>query len=277
MPIVAVDGVELHVRDAGDGPAIVLLHPGPGPDGAIFLPWLAPLAETHRVVIVDLPDHGGSGASPPGRRSLSGYAAAVRGLADALGLESYTLLGHSFGSFVALTHAVEHPGHAARIVASCGAASERAFDDLEARLRAFTAGRPEVWAAFEAEEEATSEAELRAAWRGQLPFFCADPDGPARAALAERLDAVRFRVDAVRDEDAFDGYDVRAALRRVEVPVLAIAGAEDRVLLPEHSEEIADLAPRGTLRIVERAGHFPYAERPEAYLAALAPALEPGG
>lgn len=270
-----VDGVDLHVRDLGEGPPVVLLHPGPGTDGAIFFPWLEPLAQAHRVLAVDLPDNGRSADSPPGRRSLSGYAAAVRALADALELEGYTLLGHSFGSFVALTHAVEHPGHAARIVASCGTASEAAFDDLEARLRAFTAHRPEVWAAFEAEEAAGTEDELRAAWKGQMPFFCADPDGPACAALVERLDAVRFRVDVAHDEHAFDGYDVRDALRRVEVPVLAVAGAEDRILPPPCSAEIAELAPRGELRVVERAGHFPYAEQPEAYLEALAPLLAP--
>lgn len=273
MPSVTVDGVELHARAAGSGSAIVLLHPGPGADGALFFPWLEPLAEAHRVLALDLPDHGRSGDSPPGRRSLSGYARAVRGFADALGLDDYTLLGHSFGAFVALTHAVEHPGHAARIVASCGAASEAVFDDFEARLEAFASERPEVLAAFEAEESAQTEDQLRAAWRGQMPFFCADPDGPACEALVDRLGSVRFRVDVARDSDAFGPFDVRSALAAVDVPVLAIGASEDRSTPPAASAEIAACARHGDVRIVEHAGHFPYAEQPEAYLAALASVL----
>lgn len=258
-------GIELHYREAGAGPAIVALHPGPGTDGAMFGDWLAPLARSHRVIALDLPDHGRSADSPPGQRSFSGYARAVSAFAEALELGSYTLLGHSFGCFVALTCAVEHPGHAARVVASCGAASEDVFDDLEERLAAF--GRPEVTAAFEAEDDARTEEQLRAVWAGQMPFFCADPDGPACAALIAALDAVRFRVDVAHDGVAFEPYDVRAALARVEVPVLAVGGAGDRVTPPAASAEIAQCAARGALAIVEGAGHFPYAERPEAYLA----------
>lgn len=261
------DGAELHWREWGAGPAIVALHPGPGTDGAMFGEWLAPLGDAHRVIALDLPDHGRSAAAAPDARGLAGYARAVCAFADALELAPYTLLGHSFGSFVALTCAVEHPGHAARVIASCGAASEAVFDDFEARVEAF--GRPEVTAAFEAEEEAGTEADLREAWRGQMPFFCADPDGPACAALRAQLDAVRFRVDVALDEDAFEDYDVRAGLPRVDVPVLAIAGAQDRATPPGAAAEIAALAPRGEVVTIEGAGHFPYAERPDAYLAAV--------
>ncbi|HEY8582847.1 MAG TPA: alpha/beta hydrolase [Capillimicrobium sp.] len=267
MPSVSVDGVELHFRDLGDGPPIVLLHPGPGTDGAIFFPWLEPLAEAHRVLALDLPGNGLSGA--PTDPSLSGHARAARGFADALELEDYTLLGHSFGAFVALTQAVEHPGRAGRVIASCGAASEAAFDAFDERLTAFAADRPAVLAAFEAEDDVETEEQLRAAWKGQMPFFCADPDGPACAALVARLDEVRFSVAAVRAAEQLGELELLDALGSVEVPVLAIAGDEDRCIPAEHSAAIADAAPRGELVVVERAGHFPFAEQPEAYLAAL--------
>jgi pimeloyl-ACP methyl ester carboxylesterase len=52
----------LHVRDLGSGPAIVLLHPGPGLDGSVFLPGAQSLVDAgFRVLLVDLP---GSGRSP---------------------------------------------------------------------------------------------------------------------------------------------------------------------------------------------------------------------
>jgi pimeloyl-ACP methyl ester carboxylesterase len=262
-----VGGVALHWREWGSGPAIVVLHPGPGTDGAMFGDWLVPLADTHRVIALDLPDHGLSGDSRPGERSLSGYARVVAQFADQLGLAPYTLLGHSFGSFVALTQAVEIPGHAARVIASCGAADHRFFDGFEERVEAL--GRPDVVAAFEAEEEAETEADLRAAWAGQMPFFCADPDGPACRALIAQLEHVRFRVDVALDGDAFADYDVSGSLADVTVPLLAIAGAQDRATTPADTGAIAVRAGAGDLVTIEGAGHFPYAEQPEAWVAAV--------
>jgi pimeloyl-ACP methyl ester carboxylesterase len=262
-----IGGVALHWREWGAGPALIALHPGPGTDGAMFGDWLVPLADTHRVIALDLPDHGLSGDSRPGERSLSGYARAVAAFADQLGLAPYTLLGHSFGSFVALTHAVELPGHAARVIASCGAADHRFFDGFEERVEAL--GRPEVVAAFEDEEDAETEADLRAAWAGQMPFFCADPDGAACRALIAQLEHVRFRPDVALDGDAFADYDVSGSLPGVTVPVLAIAGAQDRATTPADTGAIAVRAADGHLVTIDDAGHFPYAEQPAAYVAAV--------
>src|SRR3954453_1941651 len=110
---------QLHVRDLGSGPPVVLLHPGPGLDGSVFLPGAERLAASHRVLLVDLP---GNGRSPDGDReewTLAGWARAVQRLAAPLELRGWTLLGHSFGGYVALQHLVDHPGTAARLIAAC--------------------------------------------------------------------------------------------------------------------------------------------------------------
>ncbi len=114
----------MHVRDLGDGPPVVLLHAGPGLDGSIFLPGAERLARSHRLLIADLP---GNGASEDGDRaewSLAGFARAVEQLVSELGLRDWTLLGHSFGGYVAMQHLVDFPGSASRVVASCTDASE---------------------------------------------------------------------------------------------------------------------------------------------------------
>jgi pimeloyl-ACP methyl ester carboxylesterase len=98
----------LFVRDIGSGDPVLVLHPGPGLDGSVFLPGVNQLSEAgHRVLLVDLP---GNGRSPDGDRSewtLQGYARAVQRLAETLELSDWTLLGHSFGGYVALTHLIE--------------------------------------------------------------------------------------------------------------------------------------------------------------------------
>ena len=84
----------MHVRELGEGPAVLMLHPGPGLDGTVFLPGVERLAETHRVLLADLP---GNGHSPDGDRNewtLAGFARAVERLAQQLELRDWTLLGH---------------------------------------------------------------------------------------------------------------------------------------------------------------------------------------
>jgi pimeloyl-ACP methyl ester carboxylesterase len=61
-------------------------------------------------------------------------------------------------------------------------------------------------------------------------------------------------------------FDVRDRLADVNVPVLVITGADDRIIRPQESEEIAAALPDASLSIVEGAGHFPFIETPERYL-----------
>src|SRR5919197_309430 len=104
----------LHVRDLGSGAPIVFLHPGPGLDGSVFLPGAQRVADAgHRVLLVDLP---GSGRSPATDWTLAAHAEAVEDLVNELGLEDWTLLGPSFGGYVAPQSVVEF-GTAERYVA----------------------------------------------------------------------------------------------------------------------------------------------------------------
>ena len=260
--------LDLHYRELGAGSPLVALHAGPGLDGSIFLPWLEPLATSHRLLLLDMPGHGRSGGGP-GHWTLPGCAAAVAGFAEQLELGEYTLLGHSFGGFVALTHAVERPGHAARLVVSCSAATESALEGSEERMAALPPElRDQVAAAFEREWSVTTPEECRAVWADQLPFFLADPEAPLRDRLVEHWREVVYRPEVMHHEDWGD-LDLVDALSSVETPMLVLAGARDLSTPPEASEQIARLCPRATLEIIADAGHFPFAERPEAYIGAL--------
>jgi pimeloyl-ACP methyl ester carboxylesterase len=116
-------GSSLWLHERGPkGPVIVLIHPGPGADGSVFFPWFDALADRYHVVAPDLPGHGRSEDGDRRDWTLDGCAAAIHDLAITQGWDAYTIIGHSFGSWVALSHAIKYPGEADRIVASCGAA-----------------------------------------------------------------------------------------------------------------------------------------------------------
>jgi pimeloyl-ACP methyl ester carboxylesterase len=266
---VDVGGTGMYIHEVGHGDPIVLLPPGPGLDGSVFFPWFERL-EGYRLLAVDLPGHGGSDRGDPTRWTVVDWAADVARLAETLEPRDYTLLGHSFGARIALQHAVDHPGLAARVVCSGGVAHAGALAHVDETFASF--GTPElrasVEAAFEAEESVETPADCHAAWMGMMPFFLSDPQGPALHDIERNWRDVRYSPEIHRHE-GFGDYDVRASLPGVTVPVLVITGRDDRITRPEESEEIAALLPNATLRILEDTGHFPFAERPDAYLGAI--------
>jgi 3-oxoadipate enol-lactonase/4-carboxymuconolactone decarboxylase len=255
----------LHVRDLGSGPPVVMLHPGPGLDGSVFLPGAHSLVDAgFRVVLVDLP---GSGRSPAVEWTFRAHARAVERLARELGLDDWTLLGHSGGGFVALQHLVDFPGSATRLVASDTDAEEEQppgapEDPFEGLPEEVADG---VRAAFEREGAGTvaTPAECLELWRDQMPFFADDPPD-----VEPMLADVLFQVEAHRSHD-WGELHALDALAAADIPVLAIAGEHDRPTPPAAARRIASTAPRGELLIIERAGHFPFAEQPDRYWPAL--------
>ena len=246
----------------------MLLHPGPGVDGSVFLPGAQALADRHRLLIVDLPGNGRSLGGDPAEWTYAGFARAVQTLAAELALEDWTLLGHSFGGFVTMQHLVDFPGSAARVVASCTDADEEPApgapeDDFEGLPAEVAAG---VEAAFEREASVTTPEEARDVWAEQMPFFAGSPESlPAlEAAFAD----VVYQPEMAWERDWGELHALEA-LASAEIPILAIAGEHDRATPPAAARRIAETAPRGELLVIEGTGHFPFVEAPERYWPAL--------
>jgi len=255
----------MHVRELGEGPPVLLLHPGPGLDGTVFLPGVERLAESHTVLLADLPGNGHSPAGDPNEWTLAGFARAVERLARELELEDWTLLGHSFGGFVALQHLVDFPGSAARIIASCTDASETPPPGApEDPLEGLTAEqREQVEEGLAREQVASSPQQLKDAWLAQGPRLAV-----SEAALLRMLRDVLFRPEMARPRD-WGELEALSALAFTETPVLAIGAELDRAIPPEAARRIAITAPDAELVILEGCGHFPFAEQPDRYWEAV--------
>ena len=96
---------------------MLLLHgSGPGTTAAAWAPLIAALAPRHRVIAPDLL---GFGASPtPGRASLrAAWTAQALELMDALGIETFAVVGNSAGGAIALSLACARPRAVTRVVA----------------------------------------------------------------------------------------------------------------------------------------------------------------
>ena len=109
---IAVDGVGLNVRYAGEGPAVVLLHCYP--QTHIIWRHIAPvLAGTHTVVVPDTRGYGDSDCPPsdPDHRNYSKRTMAndVVALMHALGHDNFSVVSHDRGARVGYRLALDHP------------------------------------------------------------------------------------------------------------------------------------------------------------------------
>src|SRR3954469_19578335 len=134
MLVALTDGYNLFVEEVGSGFPVVVLHGGPGVDHTMFRRWLDPLGDEYRLLYVDERGQGRSDRVDPATLSLEVFARDVDLLAEALGLEAFALLGHSFGAIIATWHATELGTAAAYVISGGGDASDELMKDVEASL-----------------------------------------------------------------------------------------------------------------------------------------------
>ena len=98
---------QVHYREAGSGPAIVLLHESPI-SGRIYEPSLSFLGQRARAIAPDTPGYGAS-EPPPEPPTIEEYAERLTLFLDALGLEQVALVGNHTGGGIAAQMAVSQP------------------------------------------------------------------------------------------------------------------------------------------------------------------------
>jgi pimeloyl-ACP methyl ester carboxylesterase len=100
---------------AGSGPALLAIH-GLGGTKASFLPTLALMSGTHRVIAVDLPGFGDSVKPLRAAYDARYFARVMTDVLDALGIDRAHLIGNSMGGRIALELALTDPDRVDRLV-----------------------------------------------------------------------------------------------------------------------------------------------------------------
>lgn len=111
---VNTNGVRLHVRVGGRGPAVLLLH-GYGETGDMWAPMAANLARDHKVIVPDLRGLGLS-SRPAGGYDKKAQGLDMAGLLDALKVERADLVTHDIGNMVGYAFAAQFPARVGRFV-----------------------------------------------------------------------------------------------------------------------------------------------------------------
>ena len=276
--LIDIGDTRIFCEALGRGHALLVLHGGPGMDHSYFRPWLDPLADNFRLIYVDQRGHGRSDpVQDPDALTVELFAQDVSALAQAMGLERYAVMGHSFGAFVALQHAVDFPGAASHHVVAAGVPAIRYLEVVERNLAAFEPAelREQVAASWARETEVETVEELRQLLRDQIPFHfhrLGEAYQKTLAGVDQLLGAPAILRSFARR--GYGPFDVEARLGEVRSPALVLAGRHDRACTVEAAEAIQRGISGSELVVFEESGHMMFAEEPQRFGAAVADFFE---
>ena len=241
----------LHVEREGAGPTLVLVH-GFTQTGRSWGRVAADLRRDHEVVRPDAPGHGGSSAIEADLPTGGDL------LVDAVGGPA-TYVGYSMGARLSLHAALQHPDAVRGLVLLGGTAG---LEDAEERATRVTSDRALATRLATDGVDAFLER-----WLAQ-PLFARLPSDEE-----DRADRRRNTVAGLRSSLLLAGTGTQVPawdrLRRLAMPVLAVAGADDAkfaALAQRMAERIGDNA---TVALVPDAGHAAHLEQPDAFVALL--------
>lgn len=247
----------------GSGPPIVLVH-GLGGMASNWRLVAPELARERRVIVPDLPGHGGS-APLQEADSLDPYADAVVAVAAAEDAVPAPWVGHSLGGLVGLRAALRRPDAVTGLVLAAGAGISSATRMGEATVTLLGVVQPGRLIGRRARSVSRSQLgrKLAFGWWG-----VADPAGFDPEMAEAFLLGPPQHTDTVSAGRALVASDPRADLDRVACPCLCLWGARDNwVPLKDGMEYSRRL--RAPLRTIADCGHLLIGERPDAVVRAV--------
>lgn len=269
---IATNGVTLHVRVGGTGPAVILLH-GYGETGDMWAPLAIDLSRDHRVIVPDLRGLGLSSKPKTGYDKKT-QGEDVAGVLDALKVDRTDVVAHDIGNMVGYAFVAEHRNRVGRfVVMDAPIPGIGPWDEILKSpllwhfhfggpdMERLVAGRERIyldrfWNDFSADPRRFTEADRR-----HYAKLYAMP-GAMHAGFAQ---FAAFDQDA-RDNQAF------LAQGKLTMPVLAIGG--EKSFGPTMAVVMRATATNVTAKVIPDAGHWLMEEQPTATVAAVHAFLE---
>lgn len=242
LQVDGIGSVPLSFTRTGQGAPILLLHGGGGP--ATVAPWGERLAADLPAEVI-VPIHPGFDFTerPDAVDSIRAVARAEVALLDELDVEDVTVIGNSIGGWVAMEIALLDSPRVAWVVLVDSVGIEVDGHPI-----------PDFFTMTPAELAERSYHDP--ATYGLDPTKV--PDAVRERMIANRTPLALYAGSSMADPD------LAARLDRIAVPTLVVWGEADRIGDVDYGRRLADAIPGARFALVERAGHLPQIERPEA-------------
>ena len=269
-------GATIYVEVLGSaaGVPLVVVNGGPGFDHTyehIAMPgttsaWET-LAKNRRVVFYDQRGNGRSGALKPGQScTLADQISDLDAVRAHLGAEKLDLVGHSWGGYLVMAYAARHPDRIRHLV-TVGSAAPKWSDTVFLFKDIFPEGmeRADGYTFADAlGDAAASEAGLREylTWL----FYAPEKRDAFVAQVSTKVFTKSVNEAVERDVGRFD---LNPELRKFKFPTLVITGRYDINVAPSVAYKIHKAIPGSKFVVLERSGHLPFFEEPEAFVRAI--------
>ena len=258
------DGVPLYYEDRGEGKTILLIHAWTMNTEYWWQKNVPELAESHRVVSLDLRGHGLSGKTDEGH-NLAQYARDVRHLLVMLDLADVTAVGWSMGASVVLEYLTKFGTERVRSVS---------FVEQSPRYLSAPDWEHPLGGDYSPEDLATFSQNLRfdrsAAARRFIQSIFAEP--PPTDVIDEMYAETAKTPTgvAVASMTEMTYADLRPALKEVTVPALLLYGEQSKLFPEDLGGWMRQQIPDSKLVRFEESGHCPFWEEPEKFNRELA-------
>ncbi len=253
------NGLTVHLRDTGprDAPVLMLIH-GSNASLHTWEPWAERLGPRYRIIRMDLPGHGLTGASPTRDYTPTGYVDVVERIRAKLAVDRIVLAGNSMGGGVAWHYALAHPEHLRGLIL-IDSVGQPEPGNAKPPLAFRIARMPVI-------REIAAAITPRSLIADSLPGVFGDPRLADAAMIDRYWELLRYPGNRTATLDRFALAPDRASaaqLAALKLPVLILWGAKDQ-LIPRASGDWLHARIAGSKLIVYPAtGHLPMEERPD--------------
>jgi pimeloyl-ACP methyl ester carboxylesterase len=266
--VTLADGARVHVRDSGgNGQPMILIH-GSNASLHTWEPLKARLGGEYRIITMDMPGHGLTGATPTGRYDVDEMVATVDGVARALSLDRFILGGNSMGGGVSWSYALAHPAKVqALLLIDAGGMPPRGGDKPPASNIGFRIMRSPVgrWLGM----RITPRFLIRQSLEGSV----ADPAQIDEPTVDRYWELLRFpgnrEATMIRFSRPFRDDGTAARAREITAPTLILFGKEDRIINPSAAQSFRGRIAGSEVVLMDGIGHLPMEEAPDATAAAI--------
>ncbi len=265
---IRIHGHDVRYFRAGSGPVVLLVH-GMAGSAATWKSVLPRLARDHTVIAPDLLGHGQSD-KPRTDYSLGAFAAGLRDLLVALGLERATVVGHSLGGGIAMQMAYQHPERVERLVLVGSGGLGKEVSPL---LRLLTVPgaeylMPLIFTSYSRDIGNRISLLLK---RGGLRAPAIEEGWRAYVSLTQSENRSAF-VKTLRSVVDLNGQCVNAHDRLYlagHMPTLIMWGERDQIIPVHHAHEAHAAMPGSRLELFAESGHFVHSEEPDHFIRVL--------
>lgn len=251
-----LDGRNIHYRDEGKGEVIVLIH-GTGASLHTWDAWVENLRNTHRVIRLDLPAYGLTGADAKKRYSSKDYVDVIDQFLTHLGVEKFHIGGNSLGGLVSWLYASYHPEKVEKLILIDP--SGFPFDSTPMVIQL---AKTPVLNLFIRHFTPKSFIEKN------LKEVYYDDDLITQQTIDRYYDLTLFEGNrqAFIDRAYIEREDYTARLGDIDLPTLVLWGENDAWIPVTDASRFNAALPQSKVVILPNTGHVPMEERPEESL-----------